>query len=183
MEQLVTAIVGQPFGVEGFLRLVSLSGENAHLVKLSAVLLREPSLGKKSEKKYVIEQCKQNGAVLLVKFKGIETPEAAKQLCGSEVLVERSNAANLGAGEFYIEDLKGIRLVDEGGLVRAEICDIVEGGGALLAEIRLLSSDGGAGKIPAVQAEKRFIPFRNEFIGEISLEKNTAILLNSWILE
>jgi 16S rRNA processing protein RimM len=164
----VTAIAGQPFGVEGFLRLTSLSGELAHLLKLSSVLVRGAEC---SEKRYEIERFVQHGSNLLVKFKGIDTPEDAKKLRGAALVVERKDAAPLAEGEFYIEDLKGIPVSDESGGALGEISDIIEGGGGFLAEIRL--TDG----------EKRLVPFRNEFFGEVSTDKKTATLRNTWILE
>ncbi|MDR3301962.1 MAG: ribosome maturation factor RimM [Spirochaetaceae bacterium] len=164
----VTAIVGQPFGVEGFQKLSSLSGEFAHLLQLSSVLIRCAGC---ADKRYEIASFKQHGGALLVKFKGIDTPEDAKKLRGAALVVERKDAVPLTEGEFYIEELKGIPVTDESGGVQGEISDIIEGGGGFLAEIRL--PDG----------EKRLVPFRNEFFGEVSAEKKTAILLNTWILE
>jgi 16S rRNA processing protein RimM len=173
--RFVTAIIGQPFGLEGFIRITSLSGETEHLRSLSAVLLRD----KNGERRYEIEAFKHQGNQLLIRFKGVDTPEAAKKLSGAELIVSRNEAAPLKEGEFYIEDLKGLNLVPDGNasvpggsaLPLGVITGIIEGGGGSLIEARL-----GSG-------ETKLIPFRDEFIGEISLENKTAALLNTWILE
>jgi 16S rRNA processing protein RimM len=169
-ERFVSAVVLAPFALEGFVKLRSLSGETGHLLRLFSVVLR----GKTGECVYEIEAVRAiEGAPsdVLVKFKHIDTPEAAKTLSGSEVLLTRSEAAPLARGEYYVRDLKGLSVVDSEGGRLGELCDIVEGGGGQLAELRLSSG------------ETRLIPFRNEFFGEISLEKREIVLLASWILE
>jgi 16S rRNA processing protein RimM len=166
--RFATAVVGQPFGIEGFARLTSLSGETEHIVRRSQLVVRGAD---GVERAHQVECFKPHGSSLLVKFKGIETPEDVKKLCGAELLVERADAAPLARDEFYIEDLKGVRAIDESGRVLGEIADLIEGGGGFLVEIILPSG------------ETRLVPFRDEFIGAISLKERTAILLRDWILE
>jgi 16S rRNA processing protein RimM len=123
-----------------------------------------------------------------MKFVGIDSPETAKALAGAEMLADRSHAAPLKTGEYYIEDLKGLMVLglavggqdslpestdapgDAPEPVLGYITDIVEGGGGFLAEVRL--PDG----------KLKFVPFRNEFFGDINLEAGTARLLEPWIL-
>jgi 16S rRNA processing protein RimM len=106
----------------------------------------------------------------VIKFRGINSPEEAHALNGARIIVSREQATPLADGEFYIEDLKGVN-VELGGKVVGEIVDIVEGGGGFLAEIQLLNG------------ETRFVPFRDEFFGEINTASNRAELFNGWILE
>jgi 16S rRNA processing protein RimM len=116
---------------------------------------------------------------VLVRFAGFDSPEKAKTLSGSEVIVDRKDAAPLGEGEFYIEDLKGLRLVADrkaGGTekVFGIIIGVVEGGGGLLLDIQ----SGG----DAADSGTRFIPFRKEFIGEVLPEEGTVVLRAPWAL-
>jgi 16S rRNA processing protein RimM len=169
-ERFVSAVILSPFALEGFVKARSLSGETEHLLRLSSAVLR----GKFGERVYKIEKSLTIGGVpahILIKFDGIDTPEAAKTLSGSEILLSRLEAAPLAEGEYYIEDLKGLRILDNNGVTLGEVSGILEGGGGQLVETRLSS---GASKL---------IPFRNEFFGEISLEKKEITLLAAWILE
>jgi 16S rRNA processing protein RimM len=118
-----------------------------------------------------IEDVLENGAGFFVKIKGVDTPEAAKPLRGAEFLVNREEAAPLLENEFYIEELKGLKLTDEAGEELGAVNDVIEGGGGFLLEVKLVS-----GRIV-------LIPFRNEFLGEISTEKKYVVLLERWILE
>jgi 16S rRNA processing protein RimM len=158
--------VGAPFGVKGFVKAKSLSGETEHLEGLETAVLRRQG----SEKTYYIEEIRSLGGGLAIKFRGIETPEAARTLSGAELLAERDQAAPLDEGEYYVEDLRGMQVYNSQGTNLGEITDVLEGGNGQLIELRL--AGGGV----------RLIPFRNEFFGEVDLEKRRAALLNEWIL-
>jgi 16S rRNA processing protein RimM len=164
VERFVAARVGSPFGLKGFVKVHSLSGESGHLLKLRRAVLRQGG----EERVWEIEEAE--GPSLVMKFRGVDSPEAAKTLAGAELLVSREEAAPLGQGEYYIEDLKGLE-VWEGAEALGCINDILEGGGGSLAELRLKTG------------ETRLVPFRDEFFGEIDLEGRRARLLCRWILE
>jgi 16S rRNA processing protein RimM len=163
----VAAVLGAPFGIKGFIKVRSLSGEHEHIIRLKTVLVLRGA----EEETLDIEAAGKTASGLVVKFRGIDSPEAAKALGGAKLLVPREAAAPLRAGEYYVEDLKGITVVAEGGEALGVITDVVEGGGGELVELRL---PGGA---------LRFIPFRKEFIGDISPENRQAVLLVRWIIE
>ena len=160
-------LIGSPFGLKGFVRVKPFSGENEHFFNLKKVTL---SWGEKEETREVVEVITQ-GDTLLLRFSGIDSPEAAGILNGAEIIANREHAAPLKNGEFYVEDLKSLLVIDENGGSLGQITDIVEGGGGNLVEI-LLSS-----------GEKRLAPFRNEFFGDVDLEKGRIYLLKTWILE
>ncbi|GHT50353.1 hypothetical protein FACS1894102_5800 [Spirochaetia bacterium] len=209
-EDLFTiAILGQPFALEGFLKLHSLSGESDHIVKLKSVLVSDPdntdlrkksgdtfaNVDSKKAKLLEIEDVKVSGVKqplnIFIKFKGINTAEDAKKLSGFELLVPRKNAAKLHKDEYYIEDLKGLQVVNQNGCVLGTIVDIVEGGNGSLARIEMANAEKNASRLGANaeknachrQASYQFVPFRGEFFGDISLKKHQAILLADWVLE
>ncbi|GHV87047.1 ribosome maturation factor RimM [Spirochaetia bacterium] len=178
-EQFVVGLVGSPFGLKGFVKVKSLSGETDHLLKLTQVILRQGA----AERVWEIEESVPSFPAVALKFKGIDTPEAAKALIGAELITDREQASPLKKGEYYIEDLRGLEVVldpsaalkaapgDEKPEILGHITDILEGGGGNLAEVKLLSG------------VTRLIPFRNEFFGEVDLETRKIALLNQWILE
>jgi 16S rRNA processing protein RimM len=187
LTQFIVGIVGSSYGLKGFVKVNSLSGEVEHIRRLENVILRINN----TEKVYAVEEMMLSASSLLMKLSGIDSPEAAKMLVGAEMLADRSHAAPLKTGEYYIEDLKGLAVIaisaaepesggnlpelsacdnPEHGSIVGYIADIVEGGGGFLAEVRL--PDG----------KLKFVPFRNEFFGDINLELGTAILLEPWIL-
>jgi 16S rRNA processing protein RimM len=185
-ERFVIGLVGLPFGLDGRVKVRSLSGEEEHLLRLKKAVLRKNG----EETEYAVEAAFFRP--LSLKFAGIDGPEAAKFLGGAEIIAGRDEAAPLREGEFYIEDLKGLAVYAAKAVrgqtpevperpktpeqppeseIAGQISDIVEGGTSFLAEITLVSG------------EKRLVPFRNEFFGPVDLVSGRRELLVLWILE
>jgi 16S rRNA processing protein RimM len=172
-EKFIIGLVGAPFGINGFLKVRSCSGEIDHLLNLKSVIVSKNG----KEQLIKIEETAPALPAVLIRFTGINSPEAAREFTGAQLLAGRDQAAPLNKGEFYIEDLKGLTVVSLAGAngensdTLGIITDIIEGGGGELAEIQLLNS------------EKRLVPFRNEFFPEIAPEKGRVVLQNLWVLE
>ena len=165
--QFTLGLVGAPFGLKGFVKLKPLSGETDHFYRLKEITLRQ---GEKEETRELAEIVSQ-GQGLLIRFAGIESPEAAGKLKGAELIAGREYAAPLKKGEYYVEDLKGLEVLNPAGVSLGYIIDIVEGGGGELAEIELPSG------------KSRLAPFRKEFFGDVDLEGGKIILLEPWVLD
>ena len=166
LENFVAGAVRSPFGLNGRVKVLSYSGEIDHLADLDVVVLRKDGV----ERRMTVEETGGAPSSFFMKFRGIDTPEAAKQIAGWELVVHREAAAYLDDDEFYIEDLRGLAVEFDGKRV-GEISDVVEGGGGQLIELRL--DAGGV----------RLVPFRNEFFGKIDVVGRTAVLLAGWMLE
>jgi 16S rRNA processing protein RimM len=166
-EKFIIGLVGSPFGIKGFLKVHPCSGEIDHLLKLQSVIVGKDG----KERLLKIEETAAATPSALIRFEGIDSPEKAKIFTGAQLLAGREQAAPLGKGEFYIEDLKGLPVFVETGETIGSITDIIEGGGGELAEIKLSSG------------ELKLVPFRKEFFSEISPKKGRVVLQNLWILE
>ncbi|HCM25393.1 MAG: 16S rRNA processing protein RimM [Treponema sp. GWB1_62_6] len=166
LEQFVAGGIGAPFGVKGHCKVKVFSGDIRKLEALSSVLLRKDG----AERKYAVEETGGASSSFFMKFKGVDSPEAAKLLTGWEIIVDRADAAPLGADEYYIADLRGVEVFLLGKKV-GDIVDVLEGGGGQLVEIAL---SGG---------ERRLVPFRSEFFGKVDTAERKAELLEEWILE
>ena len=169
-EKFIIGLVGAPFGIKGFVKVHPLSGETGHLLKLQSVIVNKDG----KERLLQIEESSPSPPAVLMRFAGIESPEAAKTLNGAQLIAGREQAAPLKDGEFYIEDLKGLAVTaesDQTGETIGHITDIIEGGGGELAEIELASG------------EKKLVPFRREFFSTISPNEGRVVLQNLWILE
>ncbi|MDR2417668.1 MAG: ribosome maturation factor RimM [Treponema sp.] len=167
IERFTLGLVGAPFGLEGFVKINSLSGEHEHLTRLTIVTIQQD----RQERVFEVEATAPLVRGLAIKFKGIDSPEAAKRLGGARLVSDRSHAVPLQQGEWYIEDLRGLTVRLSDGETVGWITDIVEGGGGNLAEIQLQSG------------ELKFIPFRKEFLSDIDIEKGSAVLVAAWVLE
>ncbi|WP_461247365.1 ribosome maturation factor RimM [Treponema sp. R6D11] len=166
-EKFIIGLVGTPFGVKGFVKVKPCSGETDHLLNLKSILVSKDG----REQTLQIEEITPASPHVLIRFAGIDTPEKAKTLTGSQLIAGRDQAAPLSDGEFYIEDLKGLSITAENGEAIGSITDIIEGGGGELAEVKL--SNG----------EKRLVPFRKEFFSYICPQEGRVVLKNLWVLE
>ncbi len=153
-------------GVHGELKFFSYSGEYEHFNQLSQVELRQGPL----QKVYAVESFRLAGEIPLMKLAGIDTPELAKTLANWEIWVERSQAAPLEPGEYYLGDLIGCRAVN-GDKVLGTVTGYLEGGVAPLIEVAKV--EGGTA----------LVPFQQQYWGEIDLTGQTMQLLTPWILE
>jgi 16S rRNA processing protein RimM len=165
MDMIAIGKIRTSHGVKGFVKIVCYSGETEHFYKLSDVLLKNKNL----ERVYSIEEMKPHGDSIIIKFEGIDTPEKAKTLSGWEIWVSRDKASSLSKGEYYHADLCQCSFQFENEII-GNVISILEGGASELFEVELTSG------------KTVLIPFRDEFIGEISIEKKLIELKNKWIL-
>ncbi|MCL2244300.1 MAG: ribosome maturation factor RimM [Treponema sp.] len=172
-EKFIIGLVGAPFGVNGFIKVRPCSGEIDHLLKLKSVILSKDG----KERLFQIDDINSHTEgsaepVVFMRFAGYDSPETVKALTGAQLLAPREQAASLGDGEFYIEDLKGLPVLSDKGEIIGHVTDIIEGGGGELIEIKLLLN----GLI-------RLVPFRKEFFSEINPDKGRLVLHDIWILD
>ncbi len=165
-EFLTTGKIGRTHGVEGDLVFWSYSGETDHLRSLS-----EWTLTKNSKTvKLKVESFERKGKLFLVRFANYLTPETAQKWTGWEVTLSREQAPDLGAGEYYVADLLGCRLIHEGKEC-AQVVGWYDGPQAVLLEVKL--EDGAL----------RLVPFLNHYLGAVDVANKTIELVTPWILE
>ena len=164
MEKLAVGIVRTSHGVQGYVKVKSFSGETAHFSGMREVLLVKDN----REKVYRIEAVKTVHEGVLIKFEGVDSPEAGKLLSGSEIWVERNLSAPLEDGEFYAADVQGCHLIylgEDVGVVKS----IIENGATDLLEIKV---EGGT----------KIVPLTEQFIGTIDVQTKTIELKDDWVL-
>ncbi len=165
-ERLVIGRIRTAFGRAGECAVESLSGESEHFVRLTSVAVRRGNV----ERVYAVESVRLTHKGVVMKLAGVDSPEAAAALRGSEVVVDRAAAAPLREGEYYYADLEGLAVLHDGDRVGA-ITAIWEAGPYPLLEIQTV---GGRGSL---------VPFVEGFFGEVDLVRQTIDLLDLEVLE
>lgn len=168
MELIAIGTIRTAWGLKGWLKLASFSGEWDHFVDLESVELMAP--GKSATREYRVEDFRMHQSSGMFKLAGVESPEAGKALAGSEILVPRDHAASLNEDEWYLSDLVGLSLKDVNGEVLGEIVGIIESSDDLLEISR---GDGS----------RFMVPFRRNFVGEPNLQSRSIILTAAWLAE
>jgi len=161
MDKLAIGKIGGAFGVRGFNKIASLSGETDHFFTLNNVSLIKNGI----EREIRIEEVKPyKTSNLLIKFEGIDSPEKARELTGMEIWVPREQAAQCGEGEYYYADLCGCSMYREGNFF-GKVKDVCDTNTGQLLEVAI------EGKNPVL------IPFTDSFIGDVNIREQKIELL------
>lgn len=95
-----------------------------------------------------VEKSRTAKGMALVKFRGVDSPEAAQPLRGKVLWLDREDDA-LEEGQYYIQDLLGLTVADaDTGAVYGTLSDVTETGANDVYHIA--SPDGKTRLIPAI---------------------------------
>ncbi len=164
---LATALVGKTHGLDGFLRIVSLSGGYDHLAVLDRAVVKTRE-GRRIDVE--IEDVLFHKDSFLMKFSSFNTPEKARVLSGGVMYITRDKAPVLEEGEYYVADLYGLEAVVDGKVVGV-VEDTSEGSQALLLHVR--RNDGSI----------RLVPNMAPFIGKRDFDAGRIEILMPEVLE
>ncbi len=116
--------VGRPHGVRGEVRVDPRGGLPRGLEGYTRFYLDRDGAVTPVE----VEEHRPHGRFVLVKFRGIDTPEAARTLTHAVLCVDRDELPPLAPGEYYHVDLLGCRVVDEDGADLGRVADVFASG-------------------------------------------------------
>lgn len=163
---MATGRVQSSHGVKGYLKVESFSGEIRHLLKLRSLVLE--SNGK--EEAFEVEDARKNGKKILLKLKGIDSPEEARRLGNSIVWVERRKAAKRRRKEYYTSDLTGCSVIHENQTV-GSVVSVCTTDSETFLEIN--SASGG----------QFLLPFNRRYFDKVDIKKRIVTVPENWLLE
>lgn len=167
-ELLEAFTVGKTHGLDGSLRIFSLSGETKHLKKIKSVLLKTKE---QKELNLIVDKVSLDGTSLLMRFQGYNTPEEARKLTGSTGYIKRSDAIPLKKGEYYIADLYNMDIIYKNKKVGV-VYNTMEGGQSILLMAKNILND-----------KEYLIPLLPVYVSNVDINKNTLELLYPELLE
>ena len=101
----------------------------------------------------------------IAEVKGVDDRNAAELLRGTKLYIDRAVLPETGEGEYYVEDLKGMKVEDESGKDIGTILTIVNYGAGDLVDIK-----------PASGGQSFYLPFNQTTLIDVDLEKRTVIM-------
>ncbi len=104
-------------------------------------------LDENGEQEYRVQYAKPHKNVYLVKLKGIDTPEEARKFIG-KILYMNRNDIKLEKGQYFIQDLIGLKVLDGENNEYGEISDVASTGANDIYCVR--SADSKETWIPAI---------------------------------
>ncbi len=125
MEQkLRVGVIATTHGVRGEVKVFPTTDDARRFSKLKEIILDTG----KDELILEIENVKFFKQFAILKFKGIDTINDVEKYKGKELYVLRENAQKLGHNEYFIADLIGLKVKEEGGRELGILKDVLETG-------------------------------------------------------
>lgn len=165
---LASAKIGKTHGVNGYLRLFSLSGEYSHLKKLTSCSV----VTKEGRELFLdVDSILVSEGMFLIRFCGYESPEKARALSQGILYIPRDKAPKLKKGEYYVADLYNMEVLVEGNRVGV-VEGTWEGAQALMLIVRK-DSDQKVYVVPNLPV----------YVSSIDVDSNTLVLEAPYLLE
>ncbi|MBC3898367.1 16S rRNA processing protein RimM [Acetobacterium malicum] len=120
-------IIGRILGVHGIkgeLKVLPLTDDPGRFYDLDSITL----IHDKAETDYKITNCRLHKSNVLLFLEGITNRNDAETLTGREVGIPKELAVSLAEDEFFIEDLLGLPVYNDGQLL-GKITDVMQAGG------------------------------------------------------
>lgn len=156
----LTAIgkVLKPHGIHGEMRTMFLTDFPERFDETDEVYLVSP---KKKVLYFPVENTRYHAGCVLLKLRGIDTPEEAGEYRNWLVSVPDDELVELEEGEYWHFQLVGLKAMNEAGEVLGELCEVLETPGHDIYAIK--TPEGKELLIPAVEA----------FVKKIDIEGGT----------
>lgn len=144
-EKFQVGVVTSTHGVKGEVKIYPTTDDARRFKRLKEVILD----GKAGQILLEIESVKFFKQFVILKFKGVDSPEEAAKLRQKSLYVTRENAVRLGRDEYFIADLMGLRVLDEDGTEIGVLREVLETGANDVYIIDL--KDGRELLLPAIK--------------------------------
>lgn len=144
-ERFQVGIITSPHGVRGEMKIFPTTDDAKRFKKLKEVILDTG----KEELTIAVEGVKFFKQMVILKLKGIDTPEEAGRYRQKSLYVTRENAVRLSKDEYFIADLIGLEVRDEQDEIIGEIKDVMQTGANDVYVIDM--TDGRELLLPAIR--------------------------------
>jgi 16S rRNA processing protein RimM len=119
---VVLGRIGAPFGVAGWVKVNSFTDPLEGIVEFGSWELVRAG---QSERRRVLDW-KRAGKAVAVQLEGVDTRDAAQELTGCEVQVERLELAPTAEREYYWHDLVGLEARNRDGVVLGRVEGVLD---------------------------------------------------------
>ena len=143
--KLQVGVISSTHGVRGEVKVFPTTDDMKRFKRLKEVILDTG----KEEITLEIEGVKFFKQFVILKFKGYDNINDIKKYKGKSLLVTRANAVRLRRDEYFIADLQGLTVVDEGDKIIGTLRDVMETGANDVYIIDM--TDGREVLIPAIK--------------------------------
>ena len=142
---LKAGTITQPFGIKGETKVYPHTDDPAIFKKIKKVFMENGG----NYEEYELESARLALPLVILKFKGIDTPEDIRSYRQKDIYILREDASPLAEGEYYFADIIGMEVFDDTGVNRGKVTDILQTGANDVYEIT--AEDGSSFLLPAIK--------------------------------
>ena len=143
-DRIALGVIRKSHGVRGEASIEPWTDSVERFDDLQSVTLVSPDESQTREAR--VESVRAHAGRVLVKFSGVDSPEAVQLLHNWTLEIPESEARALEADEYFLHDLVGLTLVDANGNERGVVTEVYEGGGGILLNVK--RGDGKTYELP-----------------------------------
>lgn len=151
-------------GLKGALRVVPYLTETDVYEGLERVVLQQES----RREEHDVRACRRHGRVVVMELEGIENRTDAEAYVGAQIYVDRRQLRDLGADEFYKEDVLGLLVMTESGQALGEVVDFIDTGSN---DVLVVSGPGKEHLIPLLSSVIKTVDLEARTITVVALEE------------
>ena len=148
------------FGIKGEIKVTPFTNDIRRFDDLKKVYVKT----RKESKLYNVENVRYHKNMVLLKLKGINTPEEAEMLRNAFLEIDREDAIPLEEGTYFIADLLGLEVYTDEGKLLGRVEDIYNTGSK---DIYVIKDELG---------KQVLLPGINEVIKEVDLNNGKIIV-------
>ena len=120
-ELIAVAKILSPHGVRGEVKLLPLTDFPHRFAQTEYLLLADRS-------QLYLESVRMLNNTIVVKFRGMDIPEAWIPFRNKELFVTEDNLMPLPPGQYYIHQIVGLEVVDEQGKIIGRVAEVLQTG-------------------------------------------------------
>jgi 16S rRNA processing protein RimM len=155
--RILLAQIGAAHGIKGEVRVKPFGDPD--------MLDQYGRLQSADDRYFRIKRMRPQKNMLVVKFEGVNTRDEAEALNGLDLFIDRDKLPEPDEDEFYVSDLKGMRVLVDGVDI-GHVEDVPNFGAGDMIEIK--PSEGGA---------TYFLPFTEAVVPEIDFEAGRVVVV------
>ncbi len=143
-KRVCLGVVTAAHGVRGEVKLRAFTAEP------EAIAAYGPLQDASGERRFTITALRPTAKGVVARLAGVDDRDAAEGLRGTELWVERAALPATADDEWYVEDLRGLEVVDEAGQSLGRVRAVADYGAGDVVEI--LGADGREWSLPFTRA-------------------------------